>query len=85
MFEYEINSGIPEEELRSYFMNAALSYNEDERIFYGDGWEVRLLALPDAIHRSIIIPRTMIRFRGEKVICEFLIHSFRKAFMRGGA
>lgn len=85
MFEYKINSGIPEEELRLYFMDAALSYNEDERIFYGDGWEVRLFVLPDAIHRSIIIPRTMIRFRGEEVKCESLIHSFRKAFMRGGA
>lgn len=85
MFEYEINSGISEEELRLYFMDAALSYKETERIFYGDGWEVRLLALPDAIHRSIIIPRTLIRFRGEKVKCESLIFFFRKAFMRGGA
>lgn len=85
MFEYEINSGIPAEEILSYFTDAALRCNKVEKVFYGDGWEVRLFVLPDAIHRSIVIPRTMIRFRGEEVQCEFLIHSFRKTFMRGGA
>lgn len=85
MFEYEINSGIPRQELCLYFKDEALSYHEDEQIYYGDGWEVRLLVLPDAIHRSIIIPRTLIQFRGEKVKCEMFIHSYRRAFMRGGA
>jgi hypothetical protein len=85
MFEYEINSGIPEAEILSYFSDAALRCKKIERIFFGDGWEVRLLVLPYAIHRSIIIPRTLIQFRGEKAKCESLIHSFRKAFMRGGA
>ena len=85
MFEYEINSGIPAIEIFSYFTEAALRCNKIEQIFYGDGWEVRLFVLPDAIHYSIVIPRTMIRFRGEKKNCERLIESYRRAFMRGGA
>jgi hypothetical protein len=85
MFEYEINSGIPVAEIFSYFSEAALRCNETEQAFYGDGWEVRLLVMPDVIHCSIIMPRTLIQFRGGKVECEALIHSYRRAFMRGGA
>ncbi|BES65047.1 hypothetical protein SANA_14860 [Gottschalkiaceae bacterium SANA] len=85
MFEYEITSGIPKTEIFSYFSEAALRCNKNEQVFYGDGWEVRLFAMPDAIHCSIIMPRTLIQFRGGKKECEALIHSYRRAFMRGGA
>lgn len=85
MFEFEINSGIPISEIISYFSDQASSMNLREKSFCGDGWEVRLVMLPDAIHHSIIIPRTAIRFTGEKESCEELIASYRKTFMRGGA
>jgi hypothetical protein len=84
MFEYKINSGIPAYEITEFFQALAVTSDEKKRIFVGDGWEVRLVELPDDIHRSIIIPRTMVIFRGEQDPCEKLIEIYRKTLMRGG-
>lgn len=85
MVTYKINSGFSIEELTPYFMRAATTFHKEKLEFYGDGWEVRLIEMPDAIHHSIVLPRTRIEFRGSRESCDALIASYRKAFMRGGA
>lgn len=85
MFQYQIDSGISSEEIIAYFLRVSTTFHKEKLIFYGDGWKVRLTMMPDAIHRSIIIPRTNIEFSGNREKCEMLIASYRKTFMRGGA
>ncbi len=85
MFAYEINSGFSMDELIPYFMRVATTFHREKREFYGDGWKVRLIQMPDAIHHSIVLPSTRIEFFGEKDACAKVIDAYRKAFMRGGA
>jgi|GEM_PF-3330514 len=85
MFTYRIDSGFSLDELIPYFIRMATTFHKEELEFYGDGWEVRLIEKPDAIHHSIILPRTLIEFSGKEEACQRLIESYRKAFMRGGA
>ncbi len=82
-YNYEIQSGIEPEELQEYFSSIA---NEVKCMthFEGEGWVVEIDLLPNRVHHSIQIPSTRIRFSGDQNICEKLIYTFRKKFMRGG-
>ena len=85
MCTYDIYSGTPAKEIIISFTRLEAAVHREKNKFYGDGWEVRLTLMPDSIHRSIIIPRTIIEFSGDRKKCEALIVSYRRAFMRGGA
>jgi len=82
-FKYEIMSGIDPKELKSYFMHISTE-NRDSNCYSAEDWMVEIIELPPNKHHNIIIPSTKLTFTGDKSICEKVIFTFRKKFMRGG-
>lgn len=82
-FKYEIISGVPHEEIRSYF--SSLSEDEDYNTrFLGKGWEVKIEYKGSKSLGSIEIPQTSIIFLGDRKICTQLIYDFRIKFLSAG-
>lgn len=83
-FKCEILSAIPQWEIIRYFKNICDS-SEEDNIYSGPGWCVRLELLDPKFLHSIQLPQTKIIFTGREDACTEVVEAYRKAFMRGGA
>jgi len=83
-FKYEILSGINPVEVEEYFRDICASHEGSDK-YMGQGWMVTMERLPPHINRIIVIPSTRLTFTGEEDICQKVIMTYRKKFMRGGA